>query len=86
MPTNHWRYRVDLKDVWRDNDRSFEGRRDEIVRRLKESGWYKAREEGSWLHTLVEELSEAYDTPYFDHVFNGIYDEADADCCWIATF
>lgn len=84
MPT--WRYTVDLKGVWRNEEMTFEERRDEIVRRLRESRWFKSHEEGSWLHSIVEELADTESIPDFDRVFNAIYDEADADRAWIATF
>lgn len=85
MPVNRWRYRVELGHVFRNEEMTFEERRDEIVRGIRESPWFNSHSEGSWLHSLTEELSEVVDEPYFNHVWNCIYDQADIDRCWIET-
>lgn len=83
MPT--WIYKLDLKDVFGNEDMTFEERRDEIVKRLRESAWYKSHREGAWFHSLIEELSETEDVQYFDCVWENVYDQADFDRAWIAT-
>lgn len=83
MPT--WRYTVDLKDVWRNEGLTFEERRTEIARRIRASRW---AEESPWtvFHNLVDELAEVGSVEEFDQVWDEIYDYADMDRCWIATF
>jgi hypothetical protein len=78
-----WDRRIHLADVWRDEERSFQERRDEVVRRLRASGWVEKNEE---VAELVEELAEVDTLAYFDDVWDGLYDLADTDRVWISTF
>jgi hypothetical protein len=81
-----WDRRINLRDVWRNQDMTFEERRDAVVRRLRSSGWMATHEDGDILHQLVEELAEAQDADEFDAPWDAIYDEADYDRVWIVTF
>jgi hypothetical protein len=82
-----WDYRIDLRPVFRSEELTFEQRRDAIVDRLRTSSWVRDREDaGADLSTLVDELAEAADTDAFDRLWDDLYDEADADRAWIATF
>ncbi len=79
-----WDRRINLADIWRNDALSFEAKRDAIVRRIRRSGWIT---EDNWsLDNLVEELGDAADTDEFDAVWDVLYDHADADRVWIATF
>lgn len=83
-----WKYTVNIADIWNNDELPFEERRDEIVKRIRASDWYKVRNatDLSELFSLTEDL-EVSDTPdEFDEYWNLLYDEADADRCWIATF
>lgn len=79
------KYQVSLVGVWRNLDMTFEQRRDEIVRRLRASRWFKdAGHPYTLLHQLVEELSDAKDTEAFNSAWEAISNEADADRARIA--
>ncbi|MDG4783280.1 hypothetical protein O7614_26835 [Micromonospora sp. WMMD961] len=78
-----WRYRIDLVGVWGNQDLGFAQRRDEIVRRLKASQWYREAGEGSELHQVVEELEDAQSPDAFDDPWDVLYDYADMDRVWI---
>lgn len=84
MPTNTWLLTVNLADVFRNEELTFEERRDAIVQRIRASGWIT--EDDYSLDNLVEELGDAEDTDEFDAVWDVLYDHADADRVWIATF
>ncbi len=78
-----WDRRVDVRDVFRNENLTFEQRRDAIVRRIRNSGW--TIEPGSTLDHVVEELGDTEDTDEFDAVWDVIYDYADTDRVWIET-
>jgi hypothetical protein len=71
-----WLANVDLRDVWRDPQWTFEQRRDLIVDRIRASGW-ECR--------FVDELAGCETVWDFDQVWSVIYDQADDDRVWIAT-
>lgn len=79
-----WHLTIKLADVFRDETRPFEQRRDAIVERLRASGWL------DWslgaVPNLVDKLSKTADTDEFDAVWGRIYDHADIDRVWISTF
>ena len=82
MPT--WKYKLQLADVWRNDDLTFIERRDEVVRRIKDSQFWD--EDDTELYDIVDELADT-DTPdYFDQVWDAFYDWADAERVWVATF
>lgn len=81
-----WDRRINLKDVFRNEDMTFEQRRDVIVRRIKRSPWYTEQEDYSHLHDVVIDLEEADDAEEFDSAWDEMYDLADIDRVWIATF
>lgn len=87
MPRNRWDYKILLGDIWKNEEMTFEQRRDEIVRRLRASSWFKSADaqDRTLLPCLVDELSEVDDQDYFNMVWNLIYDQADIDRCWIDT-
>ena len=81
-----WAHRINLRYVFHNDDLTFEQKRDTTVRRIRATTWFKDCDEYDELPQLVEELSETEDVPGFDAVFDCIYDIADADRVWIATF
>jgi hypothetical protein len=82
MPS--WKNKLNLADVFHDESRSFEEKRDEIVRRIKAAGFYDPTE--SWLPEIVSNLAEASDTRTFDSWWDQLYDWADDARVWVATF
>lgn len=81
-----WKYTVDLSGVFHDKSKTFEERRDGVVRILYASRWVKAKDEFDDLFLAIEELSETYGTEEFNLVWDAIYDIADYDRAWIKTF
>lgn len=83
-----WKLNIDLKDIFHNDELSFEQIRDETVKRLKDSGWLGLAEdeyEEEQLFNLFEEL-ELTETPdEFDEVWSYVYDEADDYRVWIGT-
>lgn len=81
-----WAEKVLLGDIWRNEDLTFEERRDAIVARLKTSRWFKnADEDESWgVHEIIAyHLAEAEDADRFDECWDELYDHADCDRVWI---
>lgn len=78
-----WAHRLRLKDVFRNEEMTFEKRRDAIVQRIKASSWYTDDEYD--LINTVEELEEASDADQFDEVWNYFYDWADVNRVWVET-
>jgi hypothetical protein len=81
-----WNRKVSLVGVFHDSDLTFEQRRDAIAGIFQGSAWLKEYGEGDDLPQFVEELAGTEDADEFDAVFDAIYDVADADRVWIATF
>ncbi len=82
MPT--WTLTINVADVFHNDDLTFEQIRDTVVQRIRASGWIG--EDDHTLGDLVDELGDAADTDEFDAVWDVLYDHADADRVWIATF
>lgn len=77
-----WNETVDLKDVW-SHDVPWNKVRDECVPVIKRSTWHK---NSYVVQDLVVELEEALNVEEFDSIWHELYDEADRDRVWIATF
>lgn len=91
MPT--WLHKLELSDVFHDDDKSFEDKRDAIVERITSSSWYQDRMESSIilkekdvLLGIVEDLIFASDYDEFDDVWNDFYDWCDAKRVWVETW
>jgi hypothetical protein len=80
-----WAHKVNLRDVFHDDNLTFEQRRDAIVRRIRATTWFKQYDEFDDLPMFVEELADAETKAAFNDVLDEIYDIADADRVWIAT-
>jgi hypothetical protein len=81
-----WDRKVNLADVFHNEDITFEQRRDAIVTRIRTTPWFKGYDEYDDLPQFVEELADAADAAEFRDPWDCIYDIADADRVWIATF
>ncbi len=81
-----WAHKINLADVFHNDDLTFEQKRDAIVRRIRASRWFKDYDEHDDLPQFVEELADAEDKHAFNSPWDCIYDIADADRVWIATF
>jgi hypothetical protein len=80
-----WERKISVADVFHNDAMTFPEIRDAVVRKLRDSAWFKSKDEYDDLPQLVEELAEVEDTSDFDNVWDAIYDEADADRVWITT-
>ena len=81
-----WAHKINLADVFHNEDMSFEAKRDAIVARIRASAWFKGYDECGDLSQFVEELADTEDGDEFDGPWSEIYDIADYDRVWIATF
>lgn len=84
MPINRWDHRLNLADVFHNDDLTFEAKRDEIVHRIKAARFY--RDDDWTLWSVVDELADTTDTDDFDNVWDAFYDWADAHRVWVETF
>lgn len=78
----HWEGKVDLFDIWPDDElfgEEFVKFRDEVVKRFRESG--------TTLRNLpaVSRLAVAPDMQTFDRIMASLYDIADRRRVWIST-
>lgn len=82
-----WAERIELKDIFHNEDLTFEQRRDAIVKRLQESSWYKMScDDHPDMQELIDnDLAMAEDTDEFDVAWDILYDYADTDRVWINT-
>lgn len=82
-----WQHKVNVAAFFRNDDLTFEQRRDGVVKLLKE--WREAHldlDPDGDLDLLVDELAEVDDHDSFDCVWDAIYDWADVDKrLWIDT-
>jgi hypothetical protein len=67
----------------RDESRDFEWNRDEFVKALEVSAWFKRQSEGDELRELWDEIKDAEDVDHFDFCLDAIYDLADEERIWI---
>jgi len=81
-----WDRTLNLRDVFHNDALTFEEKRDAIVQRLRNSGWLDGRDMFDDLVLAVEGLETAEDGNEFDEWFGIVYDHADYDRVWIATF
>lgn len=85
MPVNVWNHRLDLRDVFHDESRSFEEKRDEIVRRIRAASWFRTSDRSLFLDDIVDELADAQDGGEWDGPWDEFYDYADRERIWVAT-
>lgn len=81
-----WKHKLNLGDVFHNEDLEFEEIRDTVVVRLKRSSFYReVTSERIDFVDLVDELGGTETVGQFDFIWNSIYDYADAYDCWIST-
>jgi hypothetical protein len=81
-----WDRKISLADVFHNDEMGFEQKRDTIVARIRATRWLRDYGEDGDLPQFVEELAGARTPDEFDGPWDCIYDIADADRVWIATF
>lgn len=80
-----WDRRINLADVFHNDEMTFEQIRDAVVAVIRNSGWLDGRDEWDSLVEAVDNLAEAEDDDEFNGWWAEIYDHADYDRVWIAT-
>lgn len=88
MPTNVWVETINVRDVFHNDDMTFEEIRDTIARRLRASTWIRDRDQDGFdeLGEIVDNIADAATVSEFDGWWAELYDHADRDRIWIATF
>ena len=80
-----WAERINLRDVFHNDNMTFVERRDAIVAAIRVTRWYRNVDEDDWLREIVENLACADDADEFDGWWDELYDQADIDRVWIGT-
>jgi alkylation response protein AidB-like acyl-CoA dehydrogenase len=82
-----WSRRIDVSDVFHSETLTFEERRNAIVKRLKNTGWYQQADPAEFdgVHDVINELGGAEDAEEFDGWWDELYDLADHDRVYIRT-
>jgi hypothetical protein len=84
-----WQYKLNVADVFHDEDKPFEEIRDAVVERIKRAPFYEAEPttpamDDLWC--LVDELADTDTQSYFDMVWSAFYDWCDVDKrVWVET-
>ena len=80
-----WNKTIDIKGILRDEDLTFEEKRDAIAAKVKASSWYKEQDSADFpvLHQIVEEMEDCDEVEWFDSTLTALYDEADYDRVWL---
>ena len=82
MSERRWKHHLRIKDIWRDDDLSWETKRDAVVAKIKKLPHYQSDDE---LIEIVEMLEEATFISEFDEVWDQFYDWADWNRVWVET-
>lgn len=82
-----WAGRLNVGDLFHNDDLTFIEKRDAIVARIKATRWYKDADPHQWegLHDVVENLATEESPDDFDYWWDQLYDIADVDRIWIET-
>lgn len=82
-----WKHKLELSDLFHNEQFSFEQRRDAIVERIKAQPWYAPAERGDddELWWIIDELADTDNADYFDKVWDAFYDWADSVRVWVNT-
>jgi hypothetical protein len=81
----NWKLTVVFADFWRNEEMTFEQKRDLAVKRIKGSRWINITDQPEWLEEITEGLEASWDTSSFDFAMIDLYDLADEDLVWIDT-
>lgn len=78
-----WKHTFDLRDIWKNDDLTFEQRRDAITSRMREQPWFPRFEADTG---LVADLADAQDVDDWDYWWDEFYDWADnGKRVWVRT-
>lgn len=79
------RNEIDLRSVFHDTDRSFDERRNEIIRRIRASEWLTGSPYADVLSNLLDDLACAEDPATFDPTWDEVCDLAEIDHVLVRT-
>lgn len=80
---SEWAHKLELGELWQNDDLDFPTKRDLIVARFKTLPMYS----DDWdLYDLVEELAATGHIDEFDEVWDELYDWADIHRVWIGLW
>lgn len=83
-----WKHKLNISDVFRNNEVDLAHKTEIIVGRIKKSSWYEEANYNGELENLLEELTDAGkedNVEWWDSVWNGFYDIADDEKIWVGT-
>ncbi|MEE9125395.1 MAG: hypothetical protein V3U14_13030 [candidate division NC10 bacterium] len=81
-----WKHKIDLSDIFNDEDRTFLQCRDAIVTVLRADTWLAARfDDDDELYGIVDELNDTDTEEWFNSAWNAFYDWADGERLWVNT-
>ncbi len=77
----NWKHKLDVSDLFHDDNLTVTEKGAAIAARLKAGPWMptEAEDPNDEFLCLAEELAEVDDEQYFNEVWSAIYDWADAD-------
>ncbi len=82
-----WELTVDVSDEWEGfQERGFEESVKRIVDKIKRSGWRDLTPYPDTFDELVARLESSSDIGDFNEWWDELYDLADSDRVWVATF
>lgn len=81
---NPWRTKINVSDVFHNDELTLAQKASSIANRLRAK--FPADDELDDLLFELEEAGEHNSTSYFDAVWDGVYDWADAKRVWIETW
>jgi len=82
-----WNITIDVSEIWKNfQDVGFEESVKQIVAKIKESRWRSITPYPHTFDQLVADLEASTSLDEFNSWWNELYDLADSDRVWIATF
>jgi hypothetical protein len=90
----NWKVRINVADLWRkyEDDEDFDSFKEALLEKLDDEDLYaeiteKIDEEAAYqFSVLVDDLKPCSDVEEFDYAWQNLYDWADYNKVWIATF
>ena len=86
MPT--WNNRLDIYDIFHDDEISLAEKSTAITERIKKASWYEESNYNGELEMILEEMTDAAeedDVDWWDKCWDAFYGIADADRIWVKT-
>lgn len=84
----NWKHKLNLTDVFHNDEVTLTDKTNTIIRRIKKAPWYEEANYNEELEEILEELNDAAednDLHQWDSAWAAFYDIADADRIWVKT-